>query len=331
MSTLGRACALLGALILMSSRAARADPGLQVTAAGCPDLHAEEISRLLAIELGAAATERSDEALRVELGCDGTRLRIQAIDPVTDKRLERDVDLGTIDIAQDRVVAILVSQLFLSSWAELLLGPRQARIPELPPVASSVTPAVRRLAERRTRDALAPAFARPAWEVELLAGPRVRDLELPILTGQLGVRVGAVLGPVSLFVGVAGERGAASRSTGNVQVSLLEASVGVRLRVIRQGRFDLGIEASGGPTWMDLSGSSPAPGILASSTSGVVAEGALGVEPGVRIGAFRVALLLQVGANPSRARANVAGDADVSLAGPWFGANLSLGLAENPP
>jgi hypothetical protein len=92
--------------------------------------------------------------------------------------------------------------------------------------------------------------------------------------------------------------------------------------------FTLDLEATAGPTWVDLRGAAASAGVQAGGVSGVVAEGAVGLAPGLTLGLVHVAVLFQGGANFSRARGYVSGDSDVSLAGPWFGASLVIGVGE---
>jgi hypothetical protein len=319
--------AVLAALLAVHSPARAAD-GLSLTATECPDLDESEIARLLEIELGSTIFGRG-EPLRVELRCEGPNLRIVAIDPITEKRLEREVELGVRPLQADRVVAILISQLFLSSWSELLLEPpRDVEPSSMPKLKSTPLPAVTELAERRTREALAPSTSLRRWEVAVMGGPRVRELTSPLVAGRLAIRPSFSVGALSLFAEFGVERGSVSRSAGAIDASLMEGVVGISLRAMKRGPFTLDLELSGGPTWMDLWGANAQSGVQTGSVSGVVAEAAAGVAPGLRLGPVHAALLLQGGANLSQARVLVAGESDVSLAGPWVGASLLLGLAE---
>lgn len=318
----------VGAALAALTSAATAQPSeaLTVTAADCPDLHEVEITRLLEIELGPALSART-APLEISFRCDGPRVTIVATDPITDKRLDRTVDLGPHALQPDRVVAILASQLFLASWSELLL--ERPHDVEIPTPARPVPPEAQQLAEQTTRRALAPTFlAGRGWEASVVAGPRVRQVTTPLLTGRIAARTAVALGPLRLFLELGGERGAASRAVGVVDVALLQALAGATFRAVHRGAWTLDLEASAGPAWVNLWGTRSAAGYQTSSVSGVVGEGALGIAPGLVLGLVRLALLLQGGANFSRARGYVAGDRDVSLAGPWLGAGVILGLGE---
>jgi hypothetical protein len=111
-----------------------------------------------------------------------------------------------------------------------------------------------------------------------------------------------------------------------VNASIVEAAAGVRWRAVRRGAFSFGVEATGGPGWVDLTGASPAMGVESASLSGVIGEASLGLAPALSVGPVRATLLLQAGVNFSRAVAHVAGDRDVSVGGPWLGASLAVGI-----
>ena len=63
-----------------------------VHAEGCEGLRPDEVGRVLDLELAMVTTEiRSGPPLEVGLRCAGERLTITVLDPLTRKRLERDV------------------------------------------------------------------------------------------------------------------------------------------------------------------------------------------------------------------------------------------------
>jgi hypothetical protein len=323
------AAAAVFAALLAGRSTALARDGLAIDASRCPALDAGEIERLLVIELGPEAIPRA-APLRIELACAGSRLRIATFDTVTEKQLEREVDLGP-HLQENRVIAILVSQLFLSSWSELLLEPPRDVAPELVAAGRAASPEARSVAERRTREALAPSTARGRPDVDLMAGARVRELAQPLVLGRLAARGGMAVGPLELFLEGGYERGAAGRATGVVDASIVDVAAGVRWRVARRGAFSFGVEAMGGPGWVDLTGTRPATGVQSASLSGAIDEASLGLAPALNLGPVRATLLLQAGANFSRAVAHVVGDRDVSLGGPWLGASLAVGIRGGSP
>src|SRR5262249_37691110 len=160
---------------------------------------------VLAIELASVSQAWSgDERMRAELSCDASHLSIVVVDPVTDKRLSRSVAMSWRTGDRDRTVALLVSQLFLTSWSELLLARSAAR--ELPPLARPPPPAVARAAEAAVRSSLPPADVRGA--LTLAVGPRVRDLAAPVVGFGTALRPSLLLGRSwRLFLDLGYERG----------------------------------------------------------------------------------------------------------------------------
>lgn len=300
---------------------------LTVSTEGCDDLRAPEIERILRIELAQVADQWTGaEPLRVELSCEAARVRVLAIDPLTDKRLSREVSLRrTRD--RDRTVALLVSQLFLTSWSELLL--RRPPDPAAPPPPPPPPAAVARAAEGLAREAITPSSRR--WLVAAVAGPRVRDVSSPTLSGRVALRPALLFGERwSLSLELGYERGAAKRASGSVAYGAAAAMIGGGLRTAPWGPLVFEVGARAGATYFDVRGDANAP-VVGTSTSGVLAELALGAGPTLHLGMATIGLELGVGLTAPRATAHVARDTDVALGGPWAGLSLVVGVAEGGP
>src|SRR5688572_27553921 len=111
-----RAC-LIGVLLISSP--ARAD--LAIAGPSCAELDLERIGRLVNVEIGQVADEWSDRAEPVVLlGCSEGSVRIEITDPVTDKSVARTIVAPPPEDAE-RVIALAVAQLFVTSWLELLI------------------------------------------------------------------------------------------------------------------------------------------------------------------------------------------------------------------
>lgn len=110
----------------------------------CADLvSVEEVSSQLEVELGSVAEAWTDDAPVVLLGCREEQLHIEIADPITGKHVSRVVPLPP-PVGRARVIALAISQLFITSWLELLVDESVAE----------PSPG-RDAAERRARDALA--------------------------------------------------------------------------------------------------------------------------------------------------------------------------------
>ena len=315
--TLHRACA--AALVLsFTARARAASRGIAVSSEGCGDLRGEEIERVLTIELAdVARTTRPDEPLAVELTCDDGHVRAVAIDPVTSKRLSRDIDLGRA-ADRERTIALLVSQLFLTSWSELLLPPPPGAPPRPPP-----PPSAARAAEGLTRRALTLPSA--GWELLAIGGIRIRDLRVPTIGERVALRPTLYLrGRWGIALELGYERGSAERVSGAVDYVVTSAAAGVSYRAIAGARVSVDAGARVGAAYVTAHGDPTAPA-SASAASGGVADLALGVTPSLRAGRFVIGVEAAAGLGFPRLDAHVARDRDVSLGGIWCGVSLVLG------
>lgn len=324
-----RACALAAccALVAHAASAAAGASGVDLAAGDCPQVHAEEVDRVLAIELGSVSGAWSgDERLRAELSCDASHLSIAVVDPVTDKRLTRSVAMDWRTGDRDRTVALLVSQLFLTSWSELLLARSAAR--ELPAPPRPPPPAVEHAAEEAVRSALPPADVRGA--LTLAVGPRVRDMASPVVGFGAALRPSLLFGRSwRLFLDIDYERGSADRAQGTVVYSLAAGALGGGWRA-SFGALALEVDLRAGAAYVDLRGDASA-GAVGSAASGAVAEVALDAGPSLALGPARIGLLATAGLTGPRVVAHSTGDRDVSIGGPWLGASLVGGLAEPGP
>lgn len=295
-------------------------------AEGCSGLRIEEVERVLRLELAAPASTWSTDPIGVELQCEDEHVRVAATDPLTRKRLTREVDLSAARTDRERTLALVVSQLFLTSWSELLLPapePVVARAIGVPVVDSPA----RDVAKESARTALAvPSFA---IGLDVVGGPRIRALSDSALVGGRGaIRPTAVFAfakRLRWFVEVGFEGGGTRRTSGDVSYTLPTASAGLAYRFPLSSAIDLEAGAFGGAGVLDISGSARGTGI-GQSTSGVVAELGGRVGPIVRVLGARIGLDLAAGAMLPRAVGRVESGEDVVLSGGWLGADLVVGF-----
>ncbi len=318
------------ALLCVAPRSAHAAQPIEVSTAACPTLDRAEIQRLLSIELGSVSRQWqqsvASEPLHVQLSCEGSRVAVAISDRLTDKRLARDVEIDPSAPDRDRTAALLVSELFLGSWSELLRAPVA---PPPPAIPAHVPPPAEPPPHREPARALRGA-------VDLVAGARLRSLDHPVVSGDLVLRLELIAARHARFFVTGGyERGATSRSDGTVDFSLASAGLGVGWRSSRIGRLVLDVAATGSAAYVDLSGSARASAV-GSSTSGAVAELALVGGPSLILGPARIGLELTAGWTVSPVTGHVLADAtatasdtrDVSLGGIWLGASLVFATME---
>ena len=216
--------------------AASAEPKVAVDAVGCGDLDTAELATLLDLELSdmAGAWEEID-APPVELECGDEDIVIAVTDPITSKRLQRAIPRPDGPLAgRERALALAISQLFVTSWLELLV-PAERRAFVLDEDAAEAVEA----ATRRAREEIAPeppslsAPATPGPEERLAltlsagGGVRGRDLSEPFATVVGSVRGGLSLsGRFGVFAEAALEHGTAARDRGEVDVWMGAFGVG---------------------------------------------------------------------------------------------------------
>lgn len=306
------ACAGVAGLALGSGAAAAT--AMKVRVDGCAGVDGHEVERLIGLELAfVGAAEPSTEGLQIDLVCSGARLRMSALDPLTGKQLEREVALGPPEPGRDRTIALLTSQLFLTSWAERFLErPPTIVVPPNAGPAPPSTPSAR-------------------WEVSVGAGVRLRDPAVPSVDPRLAVRPSMRLGRFRALLDLAYERGNADRAGGSVAWWMGSAGIGAGWRSKRRGPVALDATLTGSALFIDVRGQPTSTAFAGDSAHGLVGEAAIGAGPSASWGRFRIGLELQTGAVWPSATARTMGDRDVALTGLWAGATLFVGDARETP
>jgi hypothetical protein len=327
----------MAAWLAMAPAAAAPPSRVVVQAEGCEGLLPDEVGRVLDLELAAVTTEiRSGPPLEVGLRCAGERLTITVLDPLTRKRLERDVPAPAPEPGRERVVALAVSQLFAASWLELLSRapppPPPPDEPASPPEPTAIE-AARRVAERSTE-----AEPTPPPELELLAGAGARGRALEadgrmaaartelLLRGWLRPRgrpgTGARVGLVAI---VGWDLGQSTRRLGRVRGHAITAGGGLSWRTRPGATVGLGghVLVAGG--WARVRGLPREPGVPAGMNAGLTAEASAGVGPRVRYGRLRLDLDAELGGMLRAPVGLVADGPPMTMGGLWAGVVLRLG------
>lgn len=323
------------AWLVVAGPASDAASRVVVRSEGCEGLASDEVGRVLDLELALVTAEiRSGPPLEVGLRCAGERLTITVLDPLTRKRLERDVPAPAPEPGRERVVALAVSQLFAASWLELLsVDPPPPPPPDdpTPPPDPTAIEAARRVAEASTEVEPTPRGDR----LELLvgAGARGRALEGEgrmaaaraelVLRGWLRPSVGRSVGWVAL---VGWDVGQSTRRLGQVRGHALTAGGGLAWRV-QPGTVGVGghMVVAGG--WAHVRGRAREPGVPAGVNMGLTAEASTGVGPRIRYGRLRFDLDAELGAMLRAPVGLVADGPPMTMGGLWAGVVLRLGGA----
>ncbi|MBN1610579.1 MAG: hypothetical protein JW940_28370 [Polyangiaceae bacterium] len=317
--------ATVATLALCSAHAHPATPAPGVELADCSDLDAREIERLLALELDAlTGPTRPAQPPPVRLTCHDASVRVSVDDPVTGKTLARDVPApASDDPMRDRIVALAVSELFLSSWLELLLPPETRRVAPAPaPQVVAVGPTARRAAQ--------PPPTR--WELELRGSARWRSLDDPYLGYQPSLQAALVLADwIRLFMAAGLELDRVRRERGEVRSRASGLGMGWQLRAggNRTLFWDVGALLSG--VVVQTRGRSSRADTTESSVSGLAWESALLGGPGLHLGRMTLRLEALGGISRPRLVARVAGEAPVRWDGLWLGAAIGIGVREPIP
>ena len=313
-------------LALWSVHARSAPPAPGVALADCSDLDAQEIGRLLVLELEALTGQAQPAQLPpVRLTCHDASIRVAVDDPVTGKTLARDVPAPAAeDPTRDRIVALAVSELFLSSWLELLLPPETRGAPR--PASAPEVVAARPTARQRVE--ILPT----RWELELRGGVRWRSPSDPYLGYQPSLLGALVFSDwVRWFVAAGLELDRAERERGEVRSRAwgLGAGVGLRAGGNHTLFWDVGALLSG--VLVQTRGRSDRADTTESSISGVGGEATLLGGPGLHLGSFTLCVEAQGGVSVPRFAARVTGEAPVQWGGLWAGAAIGIGVREQMP
>lgn len=357
MKTTRHAVLAIGVLLSSWSAASTARADLTIAAPACEALDVREIERVLSIEIEDVAAEwREISAPVVLLGCAEGRVRIEITDPVTDKSVARTVSMPEVD--RERVIAIAIAQLFLTSWLELLLDGDEAESP------------ARIAAERMARGAVAEAGevvvqaeteaeseteAETGAEAEIEAeaeteaeaggvvavpGAARIGAEIAIEGGvrwraegeNLGTALGALRAQVVvdrlLIVGVrAGlEWGRAFRTRGTIDVWTIAPGLVAGARTPELGPFFLDAVVGVAPSVVLLEGRPSSPDVEGGTTQAVAGEALLEIAPSLRAGPVIVALPLSVSGIAFAPNGQVTGEPPIVVGGTMLSAALRVGV-----
>jgi hypothetical protein len=304
------------------NRMERGTSGLSVTASGCPELKMDRIEDQLRLELATLVpTVAHMPPLEVDFHCDGLSVRVTLSDSVTAKWVARDVVLSpTARVEQERTLALAASELFLASWAELLLDKPEGQPSRRPdPVVFAAESAVRRAV---------PALANMRLiELDVLVQGRERHLSTPVPTLGAALRVGQTrTAGWQLFATGGWEGGVAQRSSGRVQVDAGEAGLGLRWGWHLGG---LRLDAAGtvSAMYVSLQGVPSSGAFFGATHGGFTADIAADIEASVSLNMLRLGAALAGGYIAPGPVGIVDQATAVRLDGPWVGATLLCGFA----
>jgi hypothetical protein len=349
---------LAGVVAVASPQRAGAQASVVTDACGALDPVA--VGELIDLELGGRAVSRG---LTARVRCAEAAIEIDVYDPLTEKRIGRAAPgVDPSDPGAPRVIALLVSELVVASWAELLLGsaaphqgvdPDQARaamdraarelaspVAERDPPEAEEPPPQR--APERTGTTAPSGGTATSVTAEVAASPlslsgaidvgaRARDLAAPLATLDLGIR--GVLWPTpDLGIGarLSGEIGEAARTGSGVLFASLGAGVVLAWLPVRLALFELELALEGRLAWSRLEGRSRAAGITSHALDALLGDAEVTVTPTLRIAPLELGLVLRAGASFAGPTGQVDGEASVTIPGLVLGASLRIGITDRP-
>lgn len=201
-------------------------------------------------------------------------------------------------------------------------SPNPAVVPGAPASRSPVAPA--------------PAVSGPAssehrsWSLGVSLGARARHLESAVLFPSLEASVAWAPRSASLRLSVHGgvEWADIPRATGMLETLLVRAGIGLGMEPFASGPWSGLVEATGGLTHLTISGHAPRELYTGRQIGGPGFDGSVALGLSLRLDAIRFDALARVGLLVGTPTGLVAGDDDLSLDGPWTGAELRVRWGE---
>jgi hypothetical protein len=292
--------------------------GVQVATEGCTTLRSARIEELLRLELATLVPiVNALPRLDVDFVCTGDQVQITLKDPVTIKLVTREVSLAA-SADPERTLALAASELFLASWAELLI-PRpddQARASDPGVVA----------AKRAVERVLPTPKPPPSVAIDLRAVGRERNFSAPIATLGAALRVGhAVCRLPQIFAEAAWEAGSVQRAPGRVDINAGAVGAGARW-CTPIGISELGVFASVAALYVSIQGVADSQLYSGSHFDGFTAEASGGVDVNITFQAVRIGAAILAGVTAPGPGGAVSGEPTVRMEGPWAGAAVFAGL-----
>jgi hypothetical protein len=295
---------------------------IEVQAAGCDDLNVKEIARLVEIELsGSVKGGMENHDLVVQLTCNADIVTVVTSNNTTKRSVQREIVRRQSNV-QERVVALSISQLILSSLEELkTFDESHVADKENPePTASQV----QRDGPLESPEHK-PARLLGGYDLLLTGGGKFR-LSSPVVVGAIGLR-GNLLFASKFGIALIGEfeTGSIARKLGEVKTMAGFGGLSGFGRFVPRGSFylDTGLSALVGYGYLKARSSGFASG---RSASGMTGEFALFIAPTLKLRRVLLCLALKGGYTLENPVGLIPNEKSVTLGGFWIGADLGIGL-----
>jgi hypothetical protein len=284
----------------------------------CPMVDLELVARLAVIELRAPGQPPGEvDGLHVELTCasENDRVTISVWDPITEKRMQRDVS-GVSGGGSERTLALIISQLYKASWSELLISADSA----VDTKASATDVAAAQAVVHTT------FLDRPdLWILTSGAGIRWRAGDKSIPVAHLHLGVGRLIGKrwiPGVYSGF--DMGESDVVTGSVRFFIWALGVTgtIRFNPLRHLVFEAGLHA--GATYSLLRGRTDSPGFKTADISGFSGEALITAGPGIRMDSIILGVHADFGYALRYPKAGIGGGEIMTLGGIYGGVSLRI-------
>jgi len=292
-----------------------ASAAVRVEVDGCGSIDVPEIERLVALDLASVVDEHKDAFPPARVTCDGGKMRIVIEDPVTDKRLERQLPAPKPgEKGRERTFALAISQLYLTSWMELVMQPPPE--PVGPPKDAPGATEARAVVVKKTTVA-----AVRTWDGEVLLGFALRAPD------ALGAHLRASVGGAWRATVVASwETLRVERDRGHVDATLATLGLGAMWRSARVGSLVLDARATASIVFARLDGRDGRAGTVAGGGAGTGYDLGAAVGPTFLAGPFRIGAEASAGWIGPDLKGEVSGEDPVRLDGLHWGGAVFVGL-----
>jgi hypothetical protein len=302
------------------------DPAASVEFVKCKGLDVAETERLLRVELAviAARVERA-RAPSVRIECRKDVLHIEVKDPASGGMKALTLPAPRVNTPdRERTIALAASQLFLSSWLEMITGkPAPEKAPPPAPKPAPPEPAPPPVADAGADNAYRPGPT--GWELWTSGALNFRHLGNGVRTLSPSLMLRRRFQERWLAEARLGwETAESARATG--AIDWFAGSTGLALGV-RAGTPPAFIDAliSSSVLLVRAAGDPQVSGVRGAERDAAAFDLAFHVAPSLAFSRFRLGLIGQLGFVAPNVTARSPRDEPVSFDGPWAGVGIAIG------
>jgi hypothetical protein len=300
------------------------DPAASVEFVKCKGLDVAETERLLRVELAviAARVERA-RAPSVRIECKKDVLHIEVKDPASGGVKALTLPAPRVNTPdRERTIALAASQLFLSSWLEMITGKPAPEKSVPPPKPAPPRPAPPPVADAGTDNAYRPGPT--SWELWTSGALNFRHLGNGVRTLAPSLMLRRRHERWLAEARLGWETAESARATGAIDWFAGSAGLALGVRAGTQPAF---IDAliSSSVLLVRAAGDPKVSGVRGAERDAAAFDLALHVSPTLAFSRFRLALIGQLGFVAPKVTARSPRDEPVSFDGPWAGVGVAIG------